>query len=108
MEDPKVARRRFLRRIATIVGGLAIAPMLGETAEADDRRWRWRGWGWRGNPNRGRVEWGRRTYVPRGTYYVAPRTYVAPPPTYVAPPRRGLFQPGPGPRPLPGYYPPML
>jgi hypothetical protein len=106
MDDPRIARRAFLRSLLAAGAGVVSAPALASTAEAADRRWRRGNWGWRGVPLR---RWGwasRRYYAPRG-YYVPGPVYAPAPPVYVAPRRPGFwFQTGP--RPLPGYYPPML
>jgi hypothetical protein len=108
-EDERVDRRRFLRNLGIAATGLVIAPGLATTAEAADRLRRGRGWGWgwRGNRGRGWGWTGVRRAVPRT--YVAPAPVVVPaPPAYYAPPRRAYPRLPGGPRPLPGYYPPML
>lgn len=106
MDGPRIARRAFLRSLLLAGAGVVSVPALAATAEAADRRWRRGNWGWRGGRNRGWGWWGRRPYAPR--VYTAPGPVYGPAaPGYVVPQQPGVRIQA-GPRPLPGYYPPML
>lgn len=111
MTSETATRRGFLGRLAAAIGGLAMVPVVADTAQARSRR---RGWGYGG--------WG---YGRRGSshrrFYGPGYGYGGYAPRYYAPPRvitpygggwggwgGGYYAPAPRIYVTPGYYPPVM
>jgi len=115
--EPRASRRRFLGRLAAVLGGLAAVPGFAQPALAgrSRRRWGWGGWGGRGFYGR-RSGWrsGFRGYGYGRGFYGGWGGYggygIRPFGGYGVPyvrPYGGYYGPGPGYY-GGGYYPPMI